>query len=852
MSFDLTMWGNFSGSPSLSLKGKDSSTRKKLTKTPTSSPTKKPYAPMLSRANTTRTPSSSSDNMSPSPDNDDGSNFSLGNYSMAASAELPHLSRPSTARTSGSRTGNSTPRASLSTRSSFEKAYMPSPALPTLTANNKSTPNFTRSTSVSSERPTPSTSSMQPPAIPAGRRVHPKINTHSLKRAHTGEIPSSRYIQNFPKRTPTPTTAPDSTRSNSAGYFPPFRGTQGSTRVPASRAASVTSSRQPSPTRPLPPLPVGAYPSDAWKPLRLTPKKASPQASEGSEKTARAGAVGGNVGADIEHIGLGIALDFDERGRPLRAIRDSNSSNDSYEGSVLQIKSRKEGFERPLTVYKNEQATNSQSSLRITSSAAEEGHIDIADRTPVPAGIDNLVFIDDFLEENYRGQAETFARTSSRSSSMRSLSASLSRSTLDPSPGARFTPAASRSATLGVRATTAYETPTRPGIESFASSQRSASLGNINSLPRENVNKFRTRNRTLQQSPSGRLPATGSPSPKSYGHRVFTAPAKSSPLAKDQSRNLPSFRGRFYFTAEENLAIQDAVVQKQPSCTNHNNCTDCRELEYSFLENKAMPTSMPPEERQKIINNNRSLRNIKNELENLAENGAIADEVYDQIMKILPSESSLNASSRSAAVSPAPVAPVNAFSNMHLNNASPPPPAYTTPNAPPSLPSRQATKPEIARATALYRYTEPEDCNFEVGDEISVFEYMNADWWFGKNTRTGKEGVFPVTYVQIQTNPAPSVHGVYGNEKANNSYGAYGNEKVNAYPGVQAQGPPPPGPSNPYNSSVPPMAVAEQPAGNKPPGKGGEMGKKFGKKLGNAAIFGAGATIGGNIVNSIF
>ncbi|KAK4970450.1 protein that induces appearance of [PIN+] prion when overproduced, partial [Elasticomyces elasticus] len=36
------------------------------------------------------------------------------------------------------------------------------------------------------------------------------------------------------------------------------------------------------------------------------------------------------------------------------------------------------------------------------------------------------------------------------------------------------------------------------------------------------------------------------------------------------------------------------------------------------------------------------------------------------------------------------------------------------------------------------------------------------------------------------------------------------------------------------------------------PTKGQEMGKKFGKKLGNAAIFGAGATIGGNIVNSIF
>jgi hypothetical protein len=38
----------------------------------------------------------------------------------------------------------------------------------------------------------------------------------------------------------------------------------------------------------------------------------------------------------------------------------------------------------------------------------------------------------------------------------------------------------------------------------------------------------------------------------------------------------------------------------------------------------------------------------------------------------------------------------------------------------------------------------------------------------------------------------------------------------------------------------------------KAPSKFEENGKKFGKKLGNATIFGAGATIGGNLVNSIF
>lgn len=38
----------------------------------------------------------------------------------------------------------------------------------------------------------------------------------------------------------------------------------------------------------------------------------------------------------------------------------------------------------------------------------------------------------------------------------------------------------------------------------------------------------------------------------------------------------------------------------------------------------------------------------------------------------------------------------------------------------------------------------------------------------------------------------------------------------------------------------------------KKPSKLEEHGKKFGKKMGNAAIFGAGATIGSNIVNGIF
>jgi LAS seventeen-binding protein 1/2 len=212
-------------------------------------------------------------------------------------------------------------------------------------------------------------------------------------------------------------------------------------------------------------------------------------------------------------------------------------------------------------------------------------------------------------------------------------------------------------------------------------------------------------------------------------------------------------------------------------------------------------------------------------------------------MRYLPAESPLNSASRSNAAAAA--VPTNSFNNMKINN-EPPPPAYNTPN-PPSLPSRTpsqpAAKPEIARAIALYRYAEPDDCNFEIGDEISVFEYMNNDWWLGKNVRTGKEGVFPVNYVQVRHKATPIMNQGYGNEKAN-GYGGYANQ--------QSQGLPPPGPSNPYDSNVPPMAVASQPVDNKPPGKGQENAKKIGKKLGNAAVFGAGATLGGKLVNSIF
>lgn len=98
---------------------------------------------------------------------------------------------------------------------------------------------------------------------------------------------------------------------------------------------------------------------------------------------------------------------------------------------------------------------------------------------------------------------------------------------------------------------------------------------------------------------------------------------------------------------------------------------------------------------------------------------------------------------------------------------------------------------------------------------------MNADWWKGRSERTGAEGIFPRAYVRedgLQPQPQNEKMG-YGNGAGN------GNMTATVVPVVVVQ----PGPS-----------------------KGEEQAKKFGKKLGNAAIFGAGATIGSNLVNSIF
>lgn len=228
---------------------------------------------------------------------------------------------------------------------------------------------------------------------------------------------------------------------------------------------------------------------------------------------------------------------------------------------------------------------------------------------------------------------------------------------------------------------------------------------------------------------------------------------------------------------------------------------------------------------------NRSLRNIRTELEYLVDVNAITSQQSSAIISLLPSQPNTNANARPLSSMPTPPpssmpdqAPIQ---NLSLNEkrsdfyAPSPSPAPALP--PPAYGASVA--PTIATASAIYEYkpTDAGDLPLLPNDRISVTEFMNTDWAKGRNERTGAEGIFPRTFVKLL------------DEKSNISA-------------------PPPTRSNYGNM---PLDVSQGSSGGAGAAEGKESklnqnGKKFGKKMGNAAIFGAGATVGSKIVNGIF
>jgi LAS seventeen-binding protein 1/2 len=229
------------------------------------------------------------------------------------------------------------------------------------------------------------------------------------------------------------------------------------------------------------------------------------------------------------------------------------------------------------------------------------------------------------------------------------------------------------------------------------------------------------------------------------------------------------------------------------------------------------------------------------ELEFLADSSVISQSQLSNILQELPSDTD---GVRSSQPTPAIPAPTAALSNLSLaktdtkmsekqhddyfETPSGPPPSY------PAYPTPPPTAAPLCHATALYAYNPADagDLALIPNDRVAVTEYMNAEWWKGSNERTGQEGIFPRSYVKAEEKgpgslPTPQqAFGTQAQQQGETSYGNVPLEVANGQPGG-----------------------AQSKLGG---GKGQEMGKRFGKKLGNAAIFGAGATIGSNIVSGIF
>ncbi|TKX23726.1 SH3 domain-containing protein 1 [Elsinoe australis] len=248
---------------------------------------------------------------------------------------------------------------------------------------------------------------------------------------------------------------------------------------------------------------------------------------------------------------------------------------------------------------------------------------------------------------------------------------------------------------------------------------------------------------------------------------------------------------------------------------------------------------MAPHEEMQTAMVNRSIRAIKAELEFLTDASIITPQTLSHILEQIPAQTALHAPISVGAVptpSPlpgAPQPPTAAFNNTSLSEKQQQPQSYNEKTqyapspapspAPPPAYGAPPSMPPLCAATALYAYKGEDagDLDLQPNDHIEVTEYMNAEWWKGRSSRTGQVGIFPRSYVRVEEKAMPQAP-PQGQGLGNN----YGN-----------------------------MPLEQSGMGNgtgQVPGKGQEMGKKFGKKLGNAAIFGAGATIGGNIVNSIF
>lgn len=236
----------------------------------------------------------------------------------------------------------------------------------------------------------------------------------------------------------------------------------------------------------------------------------------------------------------------------------------------------------------------------------------------------------------------------------------------------------------------------------------------------------------------------------------------------------------------------------------------------------------------------RSIKTILNELEFLNEEGIVNRDEFETMVEVL-STKTREAKRKQSEVS------------------------LQAPSLTESRPSISEPATRILEAKYEFNGTESSDLSLKPGMRIELYEELNNDWWRGRSVDTGREGIFPSNYVVEVANPDEKKKQTYENSNASTASSYYKQAPPNYY-GQQLQQTP----SNNYPQPYDPNSVY-QPNGSNPAvyqqeaqmvvvqqqehhhdGRVANGAKRFGKRFGDAAIFGAGATVGSNIINGIF
>ncbi|QRV89424.1 intersectin third Src-like 3 domain protein [Ceratobasidium sp. AG-Ba] len=221
-----------------------------------------------------------------------------------------------------------------------------------------------------------------------------------------------------------------------------------------------------------------------------------------------------------------------------------------------------------------------------------------------------------------------------------------------------------------------------------------------------------------------------------------------------------------------------------------------------------------------------------------------------------------NASSPAPVSFPSGPSPTPSYGGNNNANTAPPmfpggppssAPPYNAGSTPSPAPGMSALKRPVpppppagtVQAKALWDYNLDgqlkDDLTFRAGDIIQIVKEENGDWWTGR--LNGREGMFPSNHVEKLPNapgPSPSYTPSYTP--------SYGYNEKDQY--QQPQYAPPPGPPVAYQQGGP---VQQQPTEEeKKKGKFGKLGGLMATSAAGGLGFGAGAAVGGGIINSIF